>query len=158
MAYPASLIAYAFVQKGIAEGIFVTQMKLQKLVYFAHGYHLAIYGEPLLKDNIQAWQFGPVVPKIYQEYKLYGSRPITDTDLLMTGDSKQYSLAQLNRDAISTIDYTWEALKHVSAAQLSNWTHKEESPWFKYYSPGSFDVVIPDEDIQDYFKGFLTAA
>lgn len=158
MAYAASLIAYAFVQKGISEGIFVTQMKLQKMVYFAHGYHLAIYGEPLIKDSIQAWQFGPVVPQLYKEYKLYGSNPITDTDLLVLTNSKQFNLAQLDADALSTINYTWEALKNISAAQLSNWTHKEESPWFKYYTPGSFDITIPDSDIQDYFKEFLTAA
>ena len=82
MPYSASVIAYAFVQKGIEEGKFVTQMKLQKMVYFAHGYHLARYNEPLIREEFEAWKFGPVVPSIYQSYKLYGSDMIIDTGLI----------------------------------------------------------------------------
>src|SRR5215469_2786509 len=82
MSYPASLIAYAFVKRGIDDGNPVTQMKLQKLVYFAHGLHLASYNEPLISEKFQAWKYGPVVPAIYRDYKLYGSSPILDTDLL----------------------------------------------------------------------------
>ena len=80
MAYPASLIAQLFVKKGIEEGNPITQMKLQKVVYFAHGLYLGSQRKPLIKESFQAWKFGPVVPDIYHTYKLYGSAPITDTD------------------------------------------------------------------------------
>ncbi|MGN6477898.1 MAG: Panacea domain-containing protein, partial [Flavipsychrobacter sp.] len=63
--YPASVIAYAFVIKGIEEGNPVTQMKLQKLVYFANGIYLAQGYGPLIKESFQSWEYGPVVPEIY---------------------------------------------------------------------------------------------
>jgi uncharacterized phage-associated protein len=155
MAYSAAIIAYAFVKKGIEDGNPVTQMKLQKLVYFAHGLHLALYGEPLISEKFQAWKFGPVVPAIYHEYKFYGSSPIVNTDLLfLFGDVEQYdeALAKLDSKAKKAIALTWGALKDSSAIQLSNWTHKKDSPWEKNYTDGVSDIVIPNEEIQKYFK------
>ena len=52
MAYSASLIADALVKRGIKEGRPVTQMKLQKMVYFAHGYHLAKYGDAQIQEEV----------------------------------------------------------------------------------------------------------
>jgi uncharacterized phage-associated protein len=158
MPYPASLIAYAFVKKGIECGCPVTQMKLQKLVYFAHGLHLAADDGPLINEVFQAWKFGPVVPSIYHDYKFYGSSPITDPDLYFVfGDapSADKQLDTLNSSATKSIDATWDGLKDASAVQLSNWTHKDGGPWKRYYQPGISDVTIPNEDIKDYFKGFF---
>ena len=155
MAYSAAIIAYAFVKRGIEDGNPVTQMKLQKLVYFAHGLHLANYGEPLINEKFQAWKFGPVVPAIYHEYKLYGSSPIVDTDLLfLIGDPDQYdaSLNNMDEKAAKMIAVTWGGLKDTSAIQLSNWTHKQDSPWQKNYTEGVNDIVIPNEEIEQYFK------
>lgn len=154
MAYPASLIAYAFVKKGIDEGKFVTQMKLQKLVYFAHGYHLAKYGVPLIKENFQAWKFGPVVPEIYNDFKLYGSKLITDTASFTPSDTyKQRSL--LNSESIDSINYTWEVLKDFSAMALSYWTHQPQTPWSKVYDPDQKSTPISNEEIKNYFEGLL---
>ncbi len=55
-------------------------MKLQKMVFFAHGYHLAKYGEPLIKDEFLAWKFGPVVLTIYDQYITFGN-PIAQIGL-----------------------------------------------------------------------------
>lgn len=60
--YSAKDIAMAFVKKAIESGKPVTQMQLQKMVYFAHGLHLAnTKGEPLVKEEFQAWRYGPVI-------------------------------------------------------------------------------------------------
>jgi uncharacterized phage-associated protein len=154
MAYPASLIAYAFVKKGIDEGKFVTQMKLQKLVYFAQGYHLAKYNTPLIKENFQAWKFGPVVPEIYQDFKLYGSKLITDTASFrpVETDQKRYLL---DNQALDSIQYTWSVLKDFSAMALSNWTHQPQAPWSKVYDPAGKSTPIPNDDIKTYFEGLL---
>jgi len=159
MAYTASLIAYAFVEKGIESGNFVTQMKLQKLVFFAHGLHLAKYDKPLIKEKFQAWKFGPVVPSIYRDYKFYGSSPIADTNYLFAfgdTDMRELWLKEIDRKAKESIDTTWEGLKDTSAVQLSNWTHKEGSPWAQNYVQGINDIVIPDEQIKEYFKTNIT--
>ena len=50
----------------------ISPMKLQKLVYFAHGWNLAISNNPLIKEPIEAWDYGPVISTIYNEFKLFG--------------------------------------------------------------------------------------
>lgn len=152
MSYDTSLIAYAFVKKGIETGKPVTQMKLQKMVYFAHGYHLAKYGEPLIKEDFEAWQFGPVAPSIYNEFRLYGSGPI----LMKETDKLEAGLRSLSSEAIDAINYTWEATKDVSAYKLSGWTHKQDSPWANAYRPNIVGSVIRNNDIQAYFTQFLS--
>ena len=154
MAYPVLLIAYAFVKKGIEEGKFVTQMKLQKLVYFAQGYHLARFGTSLLKENFEAWTYGPVVPEIYQGFKLYGSKFITDTaGFLPTTDD--INISRLDEKASEAINYTWEVLKDYEAMSLSNWTHQPNSPWSKAYDPDQKSTPIPNEEIKKYFTDLL---
>src|SRR5687767_3016196 len=154
MAYPASLIAYAFVKKGIDEGNFVTQMKLQKLVYFAQGYHLAKFGTPLLKENFEAWTYGPVVPEIYQDFKLYGSQLIVDTNEFMPS-SNEVITSRLDEKAIEAINYTWEVLKDYSAMSLSYWTHQLGSPWSKAFDPDQKSTPIPNDEIKKYFTSLL---
>ena len=154
MPYPASVIAYAFVKKGIDEGIPVTQMKLQKMVYVAHGLHLALYGEPLIKEYFQAWKYGPVVRDIYNTYRFYGSEPISNTDWLFY-ENFDDELKKLDSRAESIIDFTWKTLKSWNAGQLSNWTHKDGSPWQKVYIKGVSDIIIPNDAITDYFKQFV---
>jgi len=153
MAYNASLIAYAFVKKGVETGKPVTQMKLQKMVYFAHGYHLAKYGEPLIREDFEAWQFGPVAPSIYNEFRLYGSDPITVEE----PGKMEHELRTLSPDAQDAINYTWEATKDISAYKLSGWTHKKNSPWATAYQPNIVGTVIRNDEIKSYFTQFLSA-
>lgn len=151
MSYAASAIAYAFVLKGIEEGNFVTQMKLQKMVYFAHGYHLAKYAKPLVNEDFEAWKFGPVVPEIYQSYKLYGSDYIIDPGLV----PKSARPLTLSDTAIDAVDYTWRATKNLSAAVLMSWTHKDGSPWAQVYDPNNISTVIKNDSIQSYFRNLI---
>ena len=157
MFYPASLIAYAFVKRGIIEGKSVTQMKLQKMVYFAHGYHLAKYNNPLIEEEFQAWKFGPVIPSIYQTYKLYGSDPITDLRLIADITTLEAGLTTLDLAAIDSIDYTWDVTKDLSAADLSAWSHTGGSPWAEAYKPNVNSIPIKNNKITEYFTGILTS-
>lgn len=156
MSYSASLIAYAFVKKGIEEGKFVTQMKLQKLVYIAHGYHLAKYAEPLVTEEFEAWKFGPVIPAIYQTYKLYGSSPISDTNIIELYNGKT-DLSVLDFKAVDAISYTWASAGTLDAMQLSTWSHKEGSPWYNAYEPGIVSKPIDNESIKGYFSQELVS-
>lgn len=55
----------------------ITNLRLQKLVYYAQAWHLAIYQEPLFSEDFQAWVHGPVIPQLYTQYKEYKWNPIT---------------------------------------------------------------------------------
>lgn len=149
--YPAIAIAYEFAKRGIEDKNPVTQMKLQKLVYFAHGVHLAEYKQPLISERFQAWEYGPVVPEIYSAYKIYGSDPIVDTDnlfwFLSTSQKEIIKNTSLTKEARQAIDVTWDILKDIDAITLSVWTHREGSPWKAHYRNG----IIPNDEIGDYF-------
>jgi uncharacterized phage-associated protein len=155
MPYHADLIAYVFAKRGIKEDNPVTQMKLQKMVYFAHGYHLAVYGKPLIEEEFEAWKFGPVIPSIYHAYKLFGSEPITDLFLISNESELEEKSLNLLETAKEAIDYTWEATKNVSANTLSAWSHKVGSPWADAFKPNVNSIPIRNDRIGKYFTGIL---
>ncbi len=61
MAFAARQVANWFIERAAQEGEYLTQLKLQKLVYMAHGWNLALLGKPLISENIEAWKWGPVI-------------------------------------------------------------------------------------------------
>ncbi len=77
MPYPAAAIANEFLELARAEGRPLTPMHIQKLIYFAHGWNLALTGEPLIRERVEAWDYGPVIRALYGELKVFGSGAIT---------------------------------------------------------------------------------
>jgi len=157
--YRAETVANFFIGKGLESGRPVTNLKLQKLVYFAHGWYLALTDKPLIDSTIEAWRFGPVVNSLYHGLKEYGMNPITS----------KLSLFPYNSDRISSIDtefldFIWELYKDFSAEQLVNFTHEAGSPWSDIIvSNGGINSIrrgvdIPDENIKTYFKSIQSAA
>jgi uncharacterized phage-associated protein len=57
-------------------GSFISNLKLQKLVYYAQAWHLALHDAPLFDQDFQAWIHDPVIPSLYQDYKSFGWQPI----------------------------------------------------------------------------------
>lgn len=152
--YTATAIANFFIEKGKQEGKPVDQMKVQKLVYFAHGWYLAITEKPLINESIEAWRFGPVIPSLYHSLKYSGNLPITKPietsqldSLTMADDSNSEVHAYLNR--------IWNWYSPFTGIQLSNMTHEEGTPWAKIAK--EFDHRIPankdidDQLIKEYF-------
>lgn len=107
-------------------------MKLQKLVYYAHAWHLALFDGPLIADRIEAWQYGPVIPALYHEFKEFGNRPITrfakETNF-ETLSQVEPQLPQGDSRTKKLISKIWELLGHFTAVQLSNLTHRNWEPW-----------------------------
>ena len=156
MAYPAIAVANEFIRA--AKGEPLSPMKLQKLVYYAHGWYLALHDAPLIEEHVEAWQFGPVVPELYRQLKRYSDVEITRPARQWRGGSKFYEPRIENEDDISSrkaldvIQSVWSAYGDYSATKLSNATHKPGTPWSKTYDQGCRSTVIPDELIKDYFK------
>lgn len=98
----------------------VDQMKLQKLLYYAQGWHLAWYGDPLFGDAVEAWAFGPAVGDVYSAYKDCGDEPITQA---VGGDPGK--LGDRERKALKAVVHAYGSL---TGPQLASLTHREE-PW-----------------------------
>ncbi|MGJ7483734.1 Panacea domain-containing protein [Variovorax sp. LT2P21] len=132
MPHPARHIANAFLQKAKEAGNPLTQLKLQKLVFFAHAWNLAIHNRPLLNENIEAWPYGPVVDGLYHELKGYGSQPIDRflTEInQQTGQPVAYIPGAQDAEAWSMINQVWDRYSQFSALTLSDMTHAAGSPW-----------------------------
>lgn len=71
-------IAKFFIAIANETGDVITNLKLQKLVYYAQAWFLANYKKPLLDKDFQAWVHGPVIPDLYHKYKKFGSEPIIE--------------------------------------------------------------------------------
>ena len=101
-------------------GDLVSNLKLQKLVYYAQGYHLAIFGRPLYPEKIEAWAHGPVIPKLYHTFKGHENKPIPPpVDL---------NLSKFDKEAIEFLDEVYNILGQYSAWKLRNMTH-DDPPW-----------------------------
>ena len=157
MSYSAQAVANEFID--IAGKGRLDPMKLQKLVYFAHGWHLAIEDAPLTKQQFEAWQFGPVIPELYRAFKDYGAGNVTRyATKLNTLNARSFAPrihADGNTDAQAALDVihdVWQVYGSYTAIKLSNATHMDGTPWAKWYRPAKQHVVIPDADIKAYFE------
>lgn len=118
----------------------ISNLKLQKLVYYAQGFHLALFDAPLFDEDLEAWTHGPVTPSLYHQYKGYGSAPITAPSYDLTDE---FSPEQ--RDLL---DEVHDVFGQFSAWKLRNMTHNE-SPWLENEDSAS---IIPKATLQEYFK------
>ena len=77
MAYPVIQIANQLLLYSADKGgELMTNMKLQKMLYYQQGYHLALFDEPLFDDDLEAWMYGPAVPVVYEHYEMNGNNGI----------------------------------------------------------------------------------
>ena len=158
MAYDPKAIANYFIDRAKLAGEELTPMKLQKLVYFAHGWYLALKDEELINEKIEAWRFGPVVRSLYHEFSYYGRNPITEKAFIhdFSDDYAELPEGEEHRFVRAFLDRAWDVYGKYSAIQLSNATHVEGSPWDKIrkkYPDGIPEcTVIDNETIKQYFE------
>lgn len=149
--YTATSIANFFIRKGIEAGRPIDQMKVQKLVYFAHGWYLAITSQPLLTEAIEAWRFGPVIPSLYHSLKHSGNQSIT-APIDVRKDS---TLDDDELEVQAYLNGIWDLYSPFSGIQLSNMTHEEETPWARiareFNNQIPADKDIDNEAIKQYF-------
>ena len=160
--YSAKAVANSLIEKCEEMSISdVTPMKLQKLLYFAQAWHLAFLDAPLFKEDIQAWEWGPVIPEIYSEFRSYGNQPIDRKALeLRWVDGEMIvdypKMDSTDEDANEILQNVLNVYGRLSAIQLSNITHAKETPWsivasnYPSYLPRG--LQIPNELIRDVFK------
>lgn len=103
-----------------AEPEFLTHLRLQKLLYYAQGWSLAVRGAPIYESRIEAWTHGPVVRVAYRAFADYDFQPIHPG-----GVPEADGLSPQEQDFLVAL---WEKYKGYSATMLRQMTHSE-SPW-----------------------------
>jgi uncharacterized phage-associated protein len=120
----------------------ITNLKLQKVLYFAQAYFLAKLGRPLFSDNIEAWEYGPVVPSVYRKYKGNESNPI-----IFKEDSS--SVTTEDKEVLQKI---WNTFGGFSASRLVDITHAH-TPWRDAYQTPR--KVISNKALKEYYTPLL---
>ena len=122
----------------------LTKMKLIKLVYFAQALHLAKNKIALFDEEIQAWDYGPVIPSVFHEFSTY-QREIIDK----TTDSYDIScFTSEDIDFLTDIEINYGKF---SAVELSRQSHVKGGPWERVYRKG-LNAVIPKEMMAEYYS------
>jgi uncharacterized phage-associated protein len=98
----------------------VTHLKVQKLIYYAQGWALALIGEPLFKEDLQAWAHGPVAPSVWDEYREYGYAPLPQSK----------SKKKIDGQTTRLLESVNENYGIYTAKKLEKMTHKE-APWLE---------------------------
>jgi uncharacterized phage-associated protein len=167
MAHPAQAIANFFIKKSIEDKIEdLNIMKLIKTVFIAHGFYLASKDKPLINEYVQAWKYGPVIDSVYHEFKGLGSKSIKFLAAAEIGEDADgnvfpksyYQISESEDEIREFLERIWELCKNQSGIELSNWTHKEGSPWRQVWDSKDrvkINPQIPEELIKNYFKGLL---
>jgi uncharacterized phage-associated protein len=126
-------------------GDVVTNLKLQKLLFYAQVWHLVKKQAPLFDEDAEAWRFGPVIPEVYDVYKKYGRLPIAD-------DVSQADVDVLDAETQRYMDKFLLSYMDYSAISLANMTHNE-APWRDAFekNPDGREV-IPQSIIQQYYS------
>jgi|JI8StandDraft_2_1071088.scaffolds.fasta_scaffold05798_3 uncharacterized phage-associated protein len=117
---PAKDVALYFLHRvDRDEGDTISQLRLQKLVYYTQVWSLVLRNQPFFEDEIQAWIHGPVVPGVWSAYHQYGKRDIPLPD---------EPAPPFDPVEARLLDYVWQRYGELSAGQLRNLTHREQ-PW-----------------------------
>ena len=121
----------------------ISNLKLQKILYFIQANFLYEKGIPCFGDNIEAWSFGVVIPKAYHKYKMYGGASIPIIKKL------NCPFNVYNKDKI-LIDKILDTCMKYSSTSLTNLT-MNQTPWEEVYIKG-YTNVISNSDIMKFFK------
>ncbi|MBT9096406.1 SocA family protein [Methylovulum psychrotolerans] len=136
-------VAGYFLHKACEDEESLTNLKLQKLTYYAQAFHLAIFGTPLFKEEFEAWMHGPVCPELYRAYKSNGSAPIPPNGSFDDGI--------FSEDQIQLLDEVNSVYGQFSAWKLRNISH-EDAPWQEKEDTGG---IIEKSKMMEFYKSRL---
>jgi uncharacterized phage-associated protein len=153
MTYATTKIAKFFIEKANSEEIetpewliveWITNLKLQKIIYFAHAYSLVKTGSPLVTENFQARKLWPVLKTLYAQLKSFGNEPIPNSAITdITSDIDTSTLSMLNS--------IWGDMWKFSASELVRMSH-DHWPWVTVYRENVSDIIIPNRIIKLQFS------
>lgn len=145
MAYKVTDIANHLLSCAAREeaGELMSNMKLQKLLYYEQGFHLAYFGEPLFEEDIEAWMYGPVIPSVYYKYESFRREGITPQE-------DNFIFSNIKENAL--FEEVFRVYNAYSAYGLANMTH-QEMPWVT--TPVGKGNIIDKEKMRVFFKSRL---
>jgi uncharacterized phage-associated protein len=161
--YSVEEIANYFLTNVKAEKMRINPLKLMKLIYFSYAWYLSFTDEDLFEDEIQAWKHGPVVEKVYQEFKKFGLYGDISDEYFYKAELEEndlkLSIPYIDRELIykdlplnNALVGTWEYYKYKSGDELEAISHTAGSPWSECYQKGQNKIINKEPYIRDLIK------
>ena len=144
MAYKAVDVARYMIDRAEQKKTPLSNLKLQKILYFVWKEYYAQKEEHLFEDYFFAWQFGPVVPDVYYDYFMFGASPI------VAGLLEDFDDSIIEEKDKALIDEVLDKYAKESVFKLVNITHKAGAAWDRTYRNGIGNKeIISFEDIEE---------
>ncbi len=155
MSISAVVLCNNVLMRAFDANIPVSPMKLQKLLYFISCEYLKRTGEELLSEDFGVWQYGPVLPTVYNEFKSFGSFPISEYAKDAAGVS--YAVDEDTAPNLKTaIDLIWQTFRSFTGIELSKITHLDGSGWSRAYQAGRKKISTNDMEEDHTYERYLT--
>lgn len=135
-----NLANHQYIDDNMPEGI--TNLKLQKILYFAQAAYLSIHKEPLFEDDFVAWKYGPVINSIYNEFRQYGNEALS-----VNG---KFNISDFDQELCNFLKSIWSIYGKYSAYELVGISH-DHGPWRNARE----NEIISKESMLDYYKGYF---
>nr|DAK45685.1 MAG TPA: hypothetical protein [Caudoviricetes sp.] len=138
-------IANNFLERAFQEKIPISPMKLQKLIYILFKEYLKKTGKLLFTERFEAWQYGPVLPSVYSEFKGFKGNPVKN--FALNADKSITKVKIGTGSELYNVFYeVWGKYKYKTGFELSDLTHKKEGAWDKAVKNKSY--ILNDKDIE----------
>lgn len=139
-----------------------TPFHLIKLVFISHGRTLALLKRPLIRDRIEAWKYGPVIPMLYNELRIWGREIVPELHYCGTVPGRNTVTKSRNKFFESVLPEKNRSIIDGTVTEYGDWPfkdlqrlcHEPGSPWDRHYN-GEPCVEIPDRTIQAYYEDEL---
>jgi uncharacterized phage-associated protein len=139
------------------EGISVSNLALQKILFFCHANHLVHFGRPLIHSQFLAWGLGPVILSVYEVFKPFDSAPITARAVQFDKLERRFFVKRFSPsgDLESFLRSVILGYGRLSASALVKLSHEHNGPWdiaLRAYREGAnFGKTISDSLITANF-------
>jgi len=123
----------------------ITNLDLHKLLYIANMLYIGANNHPLIREQFEAWDYGPVVPSLYQDFKKFGSEKIWDyfdSKIELAEDQEEYQISSKVSEHFSKF----------KASELVSITHRRGGAWQKSYRPNIKNIKISNKDILNEYN------
>ncbi len=144
MTYSPTMVANNILSRAFAEKSYVSPMKLQKILYFVASEYQKATKRPLLEEPFSTWAYGPVVYSVYDEFRSFSRGNINRYARDARGDAFVINESQ-DIELKVALDRVWNKTKNMSAVQLSEITHLQDSAWDRAFQNDK--SVLESEDI-----------
>jgi len=136
-------VAKLFLSWSDNNGDLITNLRIQKLLYYAQAWYLVNYNRRLFNDPIEAWEFGPVIRSVYKKYQAHKGEPIP-----YKTNNKEENVFQPHQ--INFLTEFFRVFSNFSATALVSLSHSE-APWINAYEQGQ-NSTINTQEMKAFYK------